>query len=303
MSRVVSWAFILVSAFLAGCVCAPSAVGQSVFLDQGAMHPKPPRVPDEVVFAGETIRFDRSDLRERMDRELISFTYMHSNSLLILRRADRFFRQVVPILREQGLPEDLKYLMVIESNLDPRAVSSAGAAGLWQFTRDTAREYGLECSAEVDERYNIEKETRAACAYLKKAHDRFGDWLSVAASYNSGQNGIAKRREDQRQRSALDLWMPEETSRYIFRMLAAKLFLLNPESFGFHVDPDEIYPYIPPRRTVTVGAAIPNLTDFAEEHGVTYARLKEANLWLRDNKLTNKAGKTYRIIIPGDNPR
>lgn len=281
-------------------LCLSATVSWSqVLYPEEELHKRPPKVPAYVVFAGDTIRFDRRDLYERMDRELISFTYMHSNSLLILKRADRYFKQVVPVLKEQGLPEDLKYLMVIESNLDPKAVSSAGAAGLWQFMRGTAMEYGLVCDDEVDERYNIEKETLAACAYLRNAYSKFRDWTSVAASYNSGQNGISRRREEQRQASGLDLWMPEETSRYIFRMLAAKMFLEHPETFGFFVSPGEKYPYIPPRQRVTVSTLIPNLVDFAEQHGVTYQQLKEANLWLRDNKLTNKAGRTYVITIPG----
>lgn len=281
------------------CLLAALSRGQVLYPEED-LHKHPPKVPAFIVFAGDTVRFDRSDLCERMDRELISFTYMHSNTLLILKRSDRIFRQVVPILQARGLPEDLKYLMVIESNLDPKSVSMASAAGLWQFTRGTAKEYGLVCDDEVDERYNLEKSTVAACAYLKSAYAKYQDWFSVAASYNSGQNGISRRIEDQRQTSALDLWMPEETSRYVFRMLAAKMLFEKPESFGFHLTPDERYPYIPPRQTVTVSSAIENLTDFAERYGVTYRALKEANLWLRDKKLDNKKGNTYKITIPGE---
>ena len=145
-------------------------------------HPQAPSVPKMIVFAGDTIRFDRQDIYERMDRELISFTYMHTNSTLMLKRSKRIFAKVVPILRANGVPEDLKYLMAIESNFDPKALSSAGAAGLWQFTKSTAKEYGLEVSSEVDERYHIEKETVAACKYLLKAYDKYGDWMTVAAS-------------------------------------------------------------------------------------------------------------------------
>lgn len=280
--------------------CWTVVAGAQGLYPEESLHKQPPKVPAYVVFAGDTVRFDRSDLYERMDRELIAFTYMHTNSLLMLKRSDRYFKQIVPILKAERLPEDLKYLMVIESNLDPKAYSAAGAAGLWQFTRGTAKEYGLVCDDEVDERYNIEKSTLAACAYIRKAYAKYRDWFSVAASYNSGQNGITKRREDQRQTSALNLWMPEETSRYIFRMLAAKLFFQKPEAFGFHVTPDEKYPYIPPRQTVTISSGIENLTDFAERYGITYRALKEANRWLRDNKLVNKAGRTYVITIPGE---
>lgn len=262
-------------------------------------HPQAPSVPKMIVFAGDTIRFDRQDIYERMDRELISFTYMHTNSTLMLKRSERIFAKVVPILRANGVPEDLKYLMAIESNFDPKALSSAGAAGLWQFTKSTAKEYGLEVSSEVDERYHIEKETVAACKYLLNAYDKYGDWMTVAASYNGGQNGISKRIENQRQRKAMDLWLVEETSRYMFRILAAKMFFEDPTSFGFYVREKDKYPVEPkPKETVSVSGPIENLVDFAEEHGIRYATLKGANLWLRDSKLTNKAGKTYDIVIP-----
>ena len=262
-------------------------------------HPQAPSVPKMIVFAGDTIRFDRQDIYERMDRELISFTYMHTNSTLMLKRCKRICAKVVPILRANGVPEDLKYLMAIESNFDPKALSSAGAAGLWQFTKSTAKEYGLEVSSEVDERYHIEKETVAACKYLLKAYDKYGDWMTVAASYNGGQNGISKRIENQRQRKAMDLWLVEETSRYMFRILAAKMLFEDPTSFGFYVREKDKYPVEPkPKETVSVSGPIENLVDFAEEHGIRYATLKGANLWLRDSKLTNKAGKTYEIVIP-----
>lgn len=262
-------------------------------------HPQAPSVPKMIVFAGDTIRFDRQDIYERMDRELISFTYMHTNSTLMLKRSKRIFAKVVPILRANGVPEDLKYLMAIESNFDPKALSSAGAAGLWQFTKSTAKEYGLEVSSEVDERYHIEKETVAACKYLLKAYDKYGDWMTVAASYNGGQNGISKRIENQRQRKAMDLWLVEETSRYMFRILTAKMFFEDPASFGFYVREKDKYPVEPkPKEIVSVSGPIENLVDFAGEHGIRYATLKGANLWLRDSKLTNKAGKTYEIVIP-----
>ena len=285
---------------LLAALCLGAAVpaeAQIVYIPEDG-HFQSPRVPEFIEFAGETIRFDRPDLYERMDRELITFTYSHTNSTLMLKRSERIFSQVVPILRQQGVPEDLKYLMAIESNLDPKAYSTAGAAGLWQFMRATGQSYGLEVSTEVDERYNIEKATLAACKYLKEAYGKFGDWMTVAASYNAGQGGVSKRLTDQRQKRAMDLLLATETSRYMFRILTAKYFFENPEAFGFHLEDEDIYPYLPPRETVSVSGPIANLTDFAEEHGTTYFHLKEANLWLRGDKLTNKAGKTYKIIIP-----
>ena len=280
------------------CAAAPiTACGQVVYIPQETQFVAP-KVPAFIEFAGQTYRFDRPDLYERMDRELVAFTYGHTNSVLMLKRAERMFSKIVPILKKNGVPEDLKYLMAIECNLDPKSVSTAGAAGPWQFMKATGRAYGLEVADEVDERYNIEKSTEAACKYLKEAYEKYGDWMTVAASYNAGQNGITQRIANQRQNRAMDLFLPTETSRYMFRILTAKYFLENPEEFGFHVEPDEVYTYPATKETVTVSEPIPNLTDFAEAHGTTYFFLKEANLWLRSDKLTNKAGRTYKIVIP-----
>ena len=274
---------------------AVPARAQVVYVPE-EIHYQAPQVPEFIEFAGQTYRFDRPDLYERMDRELINFTYSHTNSTLMLKRAERIFRQVVPILQKNGVPEDLKYLMAIESNLDPKSVSTAGAAGLWQFLKSTGRAYGLEVNDEVDERYNLAKSTEAACKYLKEAFAKYGDWMTVAASYNAGQGGISQRITNQRQKKAMDLFLPAETSRYMFRILTAKYFFEHPEDFGFHItDP---YPYRAPKKIVEISAPIPNLTDFAAEHGTTYFFLKEANLWLRSDKLTNKNSKTYQIIIP-----
>ena len=270
------------------------------FLVCQRMDAQPPQVPESVVFAGETIRFDRSDMYERMDRELMTFTYMHTTSTLMLKRSERIFRIVVPILRRYGIPEDLKYLMVIESNLDPQALSPAGAAGLWQFMQAAGREYGLEVNSNVDERYNIEKATIAACRYLKRSYSRFGDWLSVAASYNAGPGAIATRMENQKERRAADLWLLNETSRYMFRMLVCKMMFEDPAAFGFHVTEADRYPVMKVKEIVDVNDAIPDLVAFAKEHGVSYAQLKQANLWLREAKLDNKSHKNYEIIIPID---
>ena len=286
----------LLASVLLGVLC-PCLPAQSLY-EPGELHKKAPAVPAYVVFAGDTVRFDRQDFHERLDRELISFTYMHTNTTLMLKRSKRIFAQVEPILRTQGIPDDLKYLMAIESNLDPKARSGAGAAGLWQFMKATAQEYGLVVDSEVDQRYDIEAATLAACAYLRDAYEKFGDWMTVAASYNGGQNGISRRLESQRQDSALDLWLVNETSRYMFRVLTAKMFFENPEKFGFYVRESDKYPAIPVQKTVTVSGSIASLVDFAESNSVSYAALKEANLWLRDDKLVNRAGRTYKVVIP-----
>ncbi len=257
-----------------------------------------PKVPDYIVFAGDTVRFDRADLRERMDRELIAFCYSHTNSTLMIKRANRYFPQIEPLLKATAVPDDLKYLMVIESNVDPKAVSSSGAAGFWQFMKETGKSFGLVVNTEVDERYNTEKATLAACRYLKQAYAKYHDWLTAAASYNAGQGNISQRLTDQHQKSAMDLWLVEETSRYMFRILAAKMYFENPSAFGFTFSCEDLYPNIPPREEVEVSGPIDDLTVFAEKYGVTYADLKRANLWLRDSKLVNKEHKTYIIAIP-----
>lgn len=263
------------------------------------VHNIAPSVPEYMVFAGDTIRFDTAEKYERMDRELLTFSYMHTNSTLIIKRSERFFKMVEPILKKNGVPEDLKYLMVIESNLDPKALSTAKAAGLWQFMKATAIQYGLEVNDNVDERYNIEKETQIACTYLKEAYEKYHDWMTVAASYNAGQNGISKRLADQHQKSAMELWMAEETTRYMYRLLAAKMLIETPEKFGFTVE--ERYPYIEPVKVIEVSGKDIDLVELAEKNGVTYAELKRANLWLRDSKLINKNGKSYKITIPARN--
>lgn len=281
---------------LAAFICLTAQAQQ--YYPFSRMHPKPPRAPEYIVFAGDTVYLNTPDRYERLDKELIAFTNSHTMSTLILRRSKRIFEIVEPIMKEHGLHNDLKYLMVVESNLDPKAISVAKAAGLWQFMEGTARDYGLEVSPEVDERYNMFKETVAACTMLKRARARYGDWMTAAASYNYGMGNVDKRLQTQHQKNAMNVTLPEETSRYMFRILAAKMFFENPQSFGYDIRESEMYPSLEIRATITVNTSIPDLVKFAEEHGTTYYRLKEANPWLRDTKLTVRPGKSYEIIIP-----
>lgn len=257
----------------------------------------PLQVPVSTTFAGERIDLTRYDHRERMDRELMSFTYMHSTTMLTIKRANRYFPIIEPILKAEGLPDDIKYLAVIESNLSPLAKSPAGAAGLWQFMQTTGRQYGLEVNNYIDERYHIEKATRAACKYLKDAYEKYGSWLSVAASYNAGQARISSQLEKQMVENATDLWLVEETSRYMFRLLAAKQIFSNPQQYGFLLKREQLYPTLP-YTEITVNTGIANLTQFAKEKGITYAQLKDANPWLRSTQLMNKSGRTYVLKIP-----
>lgn len=256
-----------------------------------------PSVPDKITFAGQEIDLTRYDHRERMDREQMSFTYMHSTTMLLIKRANRYFPIIEPILKANGIPDDFKYLMVIESNLNNIARSPAGAAGLWQFMPATGREFGLEVNENVDERYHIEKATVAACKYFKQAYAKYGDWMAVSAAYNAGQGRISSQLDQQLASHAMDLWLVEETSRYMFRLLAVKEIFKNPQRYGFLLKKEHLYPPIP-YKEITVTTPIANLSDFAKQQGITYAQLRDANPWLREQTLKNRTGKTYVLQIP-----
>ena len=261
----------------------------------------PPEIPTSIVFAGDTIDLTLQDRRERLDKEMLSFTYSHINTTLIIKRANRLFPVVEPILKECGIPDDFKYLMIIESNGDPEALSPSKAGGLWQFLEKTAREYGLEVNEGIDERYHTEKATRAACRYLKDSYDIFGDWLTVAASYNTGRANVTKRQERQKEHKAIDLVLPDETSRYIFRLMAAKTIFTSPAKYGFILYSSDLYPTISIEREETVNGAVIDWADFAKRHGLTFLQLREANHWIRRTTHANKNGKTYKVQIPDKN--
>lgn len=256
-----------------------------------------PVTPTTITVCGEDIDLDREDLFERYDRELTSFVYSHSSTLLMLKRANRYFPILAPILQEYGIPQDILYLACIESTLNPRAVSSAKAAGIWQFMPSTAKQYGLEVNDEVDERYNIEKATAAACRYLKSAYRKYGNWPSVMASYNAGQGRISTELEKQMQTNALDLYLNDETSRYFFRVAALSRIFDNPAAYGFRLYPEQFYMPVD-CEVVEVDTPVDDWAVWASEHGITYAMLKDENPWIRDRKLTNKNGKTYKVRVP-----
>ena len=256
-----------------------------------------PEVPRSVVFCGKEIDLTRFDRYERMDRELLAFTYMHSTSIQMIKKANRYFPVVEPILKEEGIPDDFKYLMTIESNLNPNARSSAGAAGLWQFMKTTGREYGLEVNDNIDERYHIEKATRAACRYLKDAYAKYNDWVAVAASYNAGQARISTQIEKQYTDDALDLYLVEETARYVYRIIAAKMLFADPAKFGFTLKASDLYVPIP-YRVITMTTGIDDLARWAKSQGTTYALLKNLNPWLRQDFLQNRSRRTYVLKVP-----
>lgn len=254
------------------------------------------QVPERVFFAGEELKLEEPDLRERMDKELLVNTYWQSNTILMIKRAHQFFPLIEKILAEEGVPDDFKYLALIESGLE-NLRSPAGAKGFWQIMRTTGREYGLEVNSNVDERYHIELATKVACRYLKKAKESLGSWTLAAASYNRGISGIRRIMAKQQANTYQDLLLGTETKRYVFRILAVKAILESPESFGFVVNEKQKYPEFI-FRTVEVDTAITNIARFSKQMGVNYKILKRYNPWLLENHLNNKSRKLYHIALP-----
>lgn len=253
-------------------------------------------IPDNVYFAGERVPLQDPEVRERYDRELLSNTYFQSQGLLYFKRANRYFPVIEPILISKGIPDDFKYLALIESGF-MNVVSPAGAAGFWQFMPVTAKQYQLEVNDYVDERYHLEKATLAACEYLTSAYNKFGSWSLAAAAYNAGSGRIESSLSKQRAASYYDLLLNNETSRYVFRIMAVKEIMSKPRQYGFHFRESDLYHPIPVDY-ITVTSRIDDLVDFATQNGITYKTLKFHNPWLRNTSLPVAPGKTYSIAIP-----
>ncbi len=253
-------------------------------------------LPKQVDFSGEKVPLDDPEVYERLDRELLVNTYWQSNSLLLIKRSYRYLPVIEKILIEEGVPSDFKYIAVVESNLT-HAVSPAGATGFWQLLKETAIQYGLEVNDNVDERYHIEKSTRAACKFLKEAKNKFGSWTMAAAAYNMGMGGLNKQVERQKVGNYYDLLLNQETSRYLFRILAVKEILNQPDRYGFHLRKRDLYQRFVTKK-VEVNGSIEDLVKFAQEHEINYKILKYYNPWLRDNSLKNVENKVYFIDIP-----
>lgn len=251
----------------------------------------------EYAFAGEALPVDNFDVAERLERELLVNAFYHSSTILAIKMSNRYFPAIEQILKEEDVPEDFKYLAVAESGLR-QATSSADARGVWQFLKETAREYGLEVNDEVDERYHLENSTRAACAHFKALKKRFGSWTLAAAAYNMGGASLAKVMAEQRADNFFQLNINEETSRYIFRVVAMKEIILDAESYGFSIPKDQLYQPLDHYKVVEVNGSVENWGDFAKTHQTDYRMLKIYNPWLRDFKLTNKEKKTYEVRIP-----
>ncbi len=252
--------------------------------------------PKELSFANEQVPTNLPDIKERIDREFLVNTYWQSNGFLMFKRANKYFPLIEKILAEEGVPEDFKYLAVIESGLT-NVVSPAGAAGIWQIMKLTGREYGLEVNGNVDERYHFEKSTRVACKYLKEAKKKLGTWTLAAAAYNGGMNGISRRLSKQQVSSYYDLLLGSETSRYVPRIIALKYIFSTPKKFGFSFNKKDLYTKIP-TKIVQVDTGISNISSFSKLYDINYKILKIHNPWLREGHLNNKSRKKYEISIP-----
>jgi membrane-bound lytic murein transglycosylase D len=252
--------------------------------------------PAQMSFSGETVPTSDNDVNERLDREMVTNINYHSNTTLVIKRANKVFPIIEPILKRNGVPDDFKYLAVIESSL-VNAVSPAGARGIWQFMPATAKEYGMEVTDHVDERYHLEKSTEAACTYLNDAYKKFGNWTLVAASYNGGMAGVNRVLEAQQVSSYYDALFYEETGRYVFRILSLKEIMKNSAKYGFDIPQNDLYVNILTKK-LYIDSSIDDLALFALEQGTNYKTLKVLNPWLRDKKLTVLSGKTYLIEVP-----
>jgi len=254
------------------------------------------KLPKNLNLAGERVPIEKNDIKERMDRELLVNTYWQTNGLLLIKRANKYFPILEPLLKKYGLPDDFKFLALAESAFTDET-SSAGAAGIWHFMKRTGKEYGLEINSNVDERYHIEKSTKVAAAYLKKSKERFNSWTLAAAAYNAGNYGIHKQLEKQQVNNYYDALLADETERYVFRIIALKEVISNPKKYGFIIENEDLYTFTK-TRTVKVDTVISNISLFAKKFGITYKELKIHNPWLRENKLNNASRKLYEIKIP-----
>ena len=295
------------SVFVLGFVLCGAALQQAVAQPSYVMQPERayaavlvPHLPTSLDFAGEEVPLDNFDTRESLRRELMTTMYLHSRTMQTLLATTRYFPMIEPILEKYGIPEDFKYLCMAESGLNPNARSGAGAAGLWQLMPAVGRSYGLETGSNIDERYHIEKSTEAACKHLLSAYERFGNWTMAAAAYNLGETGLATRRGKQRTEGYYDLWLPEETMRYLFRILAFKLLTENPAAYGYVIARSDYDQPLTDYREVQINDAKIDWSAFAAANGTTYKMLRELNHWIRSYEYVNSKQKTYTVKVPGD---
>jgi hypothetical protein len=297
MNKILSGFIIILLAILAGYNFKSDPHTESAvkngFLNDYRIYSVP--LPDSLTLVDELVPINESDIKERIDRELLVNTYWQSNTLLMIKRANKYFPVIEPILKKHGIPDDFKYLAVAESGLQ-NVTSPAGAKGFWQIMKKTGKELGLEINKDIDERYHLEKATEAACIYLKKAKEKLGSWTLAAASYNAGMNKITSELEKQKVNSYYDLYLGQETSRYIPRIIIIKEILENPDKFGFILSRSDLYKPIK-FRTIEIDSSISDLAEFAKKIGTNYKQLKLLNPWLINRQLENKSGKKYQIKI------
>ncbi|WP_107038454.1 lytic transglycosylase domain-containing protein [Brumimicrobium mesophilum] len=258
-----------------------------------------PEVPSEINFAGEVISFKDLDLKERMDNELVINNFWHSNTIMMMKRSNRWLPVMKTIFKDENVPEDLVYIAVIESGLQ-NVTSPRGAKGFWQFMEGTGDEYGLIINSQMDERYNVEKSTRAACQYLKTANGKFGSWILAAASYNLGMFGMADNLKRQKVDNYFDLSLNTETARYIFRLMAIKLVFENPNNYGFYINNESLYPEYK-TKDVIIDSSIPDLYEWSIEHGITIKILRKLNPWIKGRDFIVEEGEVFTFKIPKDN--
>lgn len=256
-----------------------------------------PKIPDSLTFAGEPVPMDDMEMRERFDREMLSICFWHSTTIQNIKLANRYFPYIEEIMKKHGIPDDFKYLAVTESNLR-NATSPAGAKGIWQFMSATAKTYGLTVTKEVDERLNFFKTTEAACKLLKNLKEKFGSWTLAAAAYNCGEGRVKERMSEQKGSSYYDIVLPEETMRYVPRILAMKEILRAPEKYGFQFDKNDFYAALPKYKTVIVNTSISHWPDFCQQHNISYRALLVHNPWIMGYTLSNTTGKAYEVMIP-----
>lgn len=281
--------------------CTGGGVNSGQTIQNGEQVAVIPELPSKISFAGEEVPLKYFDVRESLQREMTVITYWHSSMILIFQNDNRYRREIMKILKDEGVPEDFYYLGIAESGLQPVS-SYAGACGYWQFLAATAKEYGLVVDDEADERYNIEKSTRAAAAYFKKAYAELGSWTLAAASYNIGLANVKYRKKIQFQNNYYDMQFPEETGRYVFRALAFKTIMNDPEKYGFKLDKDQLYPELE-YKEVTVNTPIENWSAFAAKHRTNFKLLKMYNQWIKANNLTNKNRNTFIVRVPKEGTR
>ncbi|PKR79654.1 murein transglycosylase [Brumimicrobium salinarum] len=295
--------FSLLFIFLTACTNShsekPPLVQENIKTSTPKNHFVLPKVPKQISFAGENIDFSDIDLKERMDNELVINNFWHSNTILMMKRANRWFPIIKKVFIEENVPLDLMYIAVIESGLQ-NVTSPRGAKGFWQFMKPTAKEYGLKVNQQVDERYHVEKSTRAACKYLKKAYERFGKWTLATASYNLGMYGVADNLERQKMSSFFDLSLNPETARYVFRVIAVKLVFENPKAYGFHIDSNALYPpYI--TKEILIDSNISNLYEWSKEQNISIKILRKLNPWIRGRDFRVNRKDTFFFKIPLNN--